>query len=85
MELIRLLKRFYYRLKNSDPVRSCPVYKQEGCSHVDGLCCDVRNCAILKKHMDKEWVGCASCLFIDTCSSKDFGLGCNNGIKAPIK
>ena len=31
--------------------------------------------------MGDKWVGCASCLFQDACSSKNFGLGCSEGVK----
>lgn len=29
-----------------DPVKYCNVYKQVGCSHVDGYLCDVDKCDI---------------------------------------
>ena len=34
-----------------DPVKGCPVYKNEGCSHVDGYLCDYPDCDIMKKYM----------------------------------
>jgi hypothetical protein len=37
-----------------DPVKHCAVYRSEGCVHVDGLLCDVRDCPILKKEIPKH-------------------------------
>ena len=36
-----------------DPVKGCPVYKNEGCSHVDGYLCDYPDCHIMKAYMMK--------------------------------
>lgn len=81
MGITRFFKRLYYKLRNSDPVRSCPVYKNDVCAFVDSPYCDVKNCKSLKSYMGDKWVGCASCLFQDACSSKNFGLGCSEGVK----
>lgn len=80
MDIIRMFKRLYYKLKNSDPVRSCPVYKNESCAFVDSPYCDVKSCNVLKSYMDEKWIGCAACLFQNVCSSKNFGLGCCEGV-----
>lgn len=32
-----------------DPVHDCKVYKQEGCSHIDGFLCDMKTCSLLKE------------------------------------
>ena len=29
-----------------DPVKSCNLYKDKGCSHVDGLVCDFPKCSM---------------------------------------
>lgn len=31
---------------SQDPVKHCNVYKQFGCSHVDGYLCDFKDCDI---------------------------------------
>lgn len=31
---------------NKDPVKHCNLYKQEGCSHVDGFLCDFDTCSM---------------------------------------
>ena len=36
--------------RSNDPVHSCDVYKNIGCSHVDGMLCDMRNCPILNEY-----------------------------------
>ena len=33
-----------------DPVFHCAVYKQEGCSHVDGFLCNYEDCDIRLKY-----------------------------------
>ncbi len=35
---------------DTDPVYSCVVYKEIGCSHVDGMFCNMKTCDILKDH-----------------------------------
>lgn len=35
----------------NDPVRGCEVYKNNGCSHVDGYLCDYPDCSIRKNYM----------------------------------
>lgn len=35
--------------RKNDPVKSCDVYKKEGCAHVDGPLCDMKTCEILSK------------------------------------
>ena len=37
-----------------DPVYNCPYHKKHGCSHVDGLLCDMNNCNILDEFLDSE-------------------------------
>lgn len=80
--LWRSLKRFWYCLLNSDPVRHCPVYKEQGCTHVDGLLCNFPDCPVFRGFMDSRWVGCAECSFLDVCCSKNYGFGCHEGEKA---
>lgn len=35
---------------NKDPVLYCLVYKEIGCTHVDGYLCDMETCDILSKY-----------------------------------
>ena len=39
---------------DEDPVRSCDLYKEEGCPHVDGLLCDMQRCRMRKEHLLKK-------------------------------
>ena len=80
--LLCSLKRFWYCLLNSDPVRHCPVYREQGCAHVDGLLCNFPDCPVFRGFMDSRWVGCAECSFLDVCCSKNYGFGCCDGEKA---
>ena len=41
-------------LKKGDPVHNCDVYKKLGCSHVDGVECDMKTCSILTDYRLKE-------------------------------
>lgn len=79
MNIIKRIKRLWYRLCNSDPVYNCPVYKNEGCAHVDGPLCVPSDCDIVHKYLGHGFVGCAACEFNDECYSKHYGLGCYNG------
>ena len=38
----------------NDPVKGCAVYRNIGCSHVDGFLCDYPNCSIMKDYMMNE-------------------------------
>lgn len=39
-------------IKN-DPVRNCKLYKDKGCSHIDGILCDFPNCSMNKEYIEK--------------------------------
>lgn len=79
--IIKRIKRFFFRLKNSDPFYHCPVWKNEGCSHVDGLICNFPNCTTMHEYMEHEFVFCPDCKNFHDCISGHFGLGCYNGKK----
>jgi len=36
-----------------DPVYNCEVHKEIGCSHVDGMLCDMKTCDILQEYRSK--------------------------------
>jgi len=40
------------RLRKKDPVRSCELYKDEGCAHVDGYLCDFPNCDMRNSYVN---------------------------------
>ena len=41
----------------SDPVRYCEVYRDIGCTHVDGYLCDMETCDIRRKFLlEKNFV-----------------------------
>jgi hypothetical protein len=37
---------------NDDPLKSCSIYKNEGCSHVDGMLCNTKKCETLHGTLD---------------------------------
>lgn len=37
----------------NDPVKHCKLYKDIGCSHVDGMLCDFPKCSMLKDYESK--------------------------------
>ena len=36
-----------------DPVKHCTLYKEEGCSHVDGILCDFDTCSMRINYENK--------------------------------
>lgn len=43
--------RLYKDIKANDPLYSCKVYKDLGCSHIDGFLCDFPDCSMNKKYL----------------------------------
>ena len=78
-KLIKKLLRSYYRFRNSDPINNCPIYKQEGCSHVDGPFCSFPECDLVHKHLGHKFIFCSECFYNESCSSNQYGLGCYEG------
>ena len=64
MNIIKRIRRIWRKLRNSDPVYNCPVYKNEGCAYVDGPFC-VPDCKIVYNYLDRKWVCCLMCKFND--------------------
>ena len=81
MGLVSFFRRLYFHWVNSDPVKNCPVYREEGCSHVDGMLCDWPNCHIYHEYMGDKFVGCAGCELNECCCGRSYGLGCYDGIE----
>ena len=77
--LIKKLLKLYYRFKNSDPVNNCPVYKDEGCSLVDGPVCPYPKCNLIHEHLGHNFIFCSECFYNECCSSNQYGLGCYDG------
>ena len=48
-----LFKRRYFKQESHDPVYGCKLYKDYGCSFVDGIICDFPNCSMLKEYLTK--------------------------------
>jgi hypothetical protein len=44
----------WFRPDKKDPVHYCTVYKNYGCSHIDGLYCDMDTCSILDEYKIHE-------------------------------
>lgn len=79
MKILKTIKRLWYRWCNSDPVHKCPVYKNEGCVFVDGICCPFPDCDKVHKYLGHKFVGCVNCQYNQECCSKNYGLGCYDG------
>jgi len=43
-----------FSTRNTDPVKGCDVYKELGCSHVDGCLCDYPECSMLVKYIETK-------------------------------
>ena len=37
-------------MRENDPVYKCDLYKDQGCSHVDGFLCDYPDCEMNRKY-----------------------------------
>ena len=44
--IIFIIVPYIRRLNYNDPVIHCDLYKEKGCSHVDGYLCDYPNCTM---------------------------------------
>ena len=47
--VLKRIKKFFTDWKyihQNDPVKKCELYKNEGCSHADGMLCDFPNCSM---------------------------------------
>ena len=61
MNLEKVIREIIKIIKENDPVYGCKVYKDLGCSHVDGLLCDFPNCSINNKYNGdyiERWMMC---------------------------
>lgn len=38
----------------NDPVHNCKLYKEQGCSHVDGMLCDFPNCSMNNEYVKEK-------------------------------
>jgi hypothetical protein len=44
MNLLVRMRNELVRTLRSDPVKYCELYKDSGCSHVDGMLCEMETC-----------------------------------------
>ncbi len=49
----KILKKLCDIGKN-DPVKKCPIFLTEGCSHVDGVLCDYPKCSMVKNYYERQ-------------------------------
>ena len=64
----------YREFRRYDPVKKCEVYKKKGCSHVDGIHCDMKTCDILAQYINGN-IHCPVCGYY--CLGEG-GIGCIN-------
>lgn len=48
------LKELINRWRNSDPVKHCPVYKEDGCAFVDSFMCNFPHCYIYDDYNENK-------------------------------
>lgn len=41
-------------MRKTDPVHGCELYKEQGCSHVDGMLCDFPKCSMLNDYRKQK-------------------------------
>ncbi len=44
------------QMRKSDPLHGCELYKEQGCSNVDGMLCDFPKCSMLREYRLKELI-----------------------------
>ena len=55
-----MANKFYFKFLNwlrskfPDPVHDCSLYKEQGCSYVDGLLCDFPECTLNKQYQEEK-------------------------------
>lgn len=42
------------KLRKTDPVYGCELYKEQGCAHVDGMLCDFPKCSMLADYRQEN-------------------------------
>lgn len=42
-------------IHKNDPIKKCTLYKEKGCSHVDGLLYDYPNCLMNKEYIRQKY------------------------------
>jgi hypothetical protein len=50
--MFKFLKSIFCINKN-DPFYKCKLYRNEGCSHIDGILCDFPKCEINREYINK--------------------------------
>ena len=76
IETVGILMLIYFivqcSIRQDDPVYSCAIYEKFGCSHVDGMLCDMKTCSTLEQYKARE-IYCPVCGYY--CLGKG-GMGC---------
>lgn len=52
--MLQKILNWFKAMRSNDPVYSCIVYKRHGCSHVDGMLCDMKICSTLEEYKLRE-------------------------------
>jgi len=45
---------WFKNLYVNDPVYNCKLYREQGCSHVDGILCDYPECTMNKEYIENK-------------------------------
>lgn len=48
------LKDFKFNMNEGDPLKNCALFKEKGCSHIDGMLCDFPNCEMNEKYIAEK-------------------------------
>jgi len=56
MKLLKQLTKniIIHLLGKNDPVHNCKLYREQGCSHVDGMLCDFPNCSMNNEYVKEK-------------------------------
>lgn len=53
-KIINKIKGWLISLTKNDPVQHCELYRDKGCSHVDGILCNYPYCTLNKEYIEKK-------------------------------
>lgn len=52
MKIIKKVREKIQKMRKNDPLYSCKLFNEMGCSHVDGPLCDYPECSMFKKYLE---------------------------------
>lgn len=54
-KIINKIKSWLISLSDDDPVQHCELYRDKGCSHVDGILCNYPHCILNDEYIKEKY------------------------------